>query len=456
MFVHRGVGFAPGAAKPAVVFFHHLAPGPVMYPALDTLGLMFYAGFFIGVTLLTLKRPAYGACTLIAVIPFAFYQEAFDSTIRLPKVAVLAVLLGLSAYRNAFAPVAERTPWRILTAGLFVLAGTLISFVHATHTAPVIRESLKIAEYLLMFCAVVAAYRLDPDRELFARTLLGTAIAVAILALLQEIVGAPSVLLVNGHTLPRIAGPLEGPNQLAGYFDVCIPIALALTLQARSRLARIALFLTIFADILTFSRGGLIGAAAGIIAVAIPLRAHLRAALAPIIAGIAAGVAVTFSWGIVADSLGMLRWWNYESTYAGGVGTRPELWHAAIVLWKEHPLFGVGAGNFELDIPLTGLHGVRTHANSLYLQALVEGGIPLLAATLWLVYVSIETFVRERLESPFVVAAFGAGIALALHQIVDFLTFYPKVGAQWWALMALAAAEIAAVASVRREQRACA
>lgn len=433
------------------MLFHHAAAGPIVYPPLDTIGLILYTAFFIAVTLLTLRRPAYGACVLIAVVPFAFYQEAFDTTIRLPKVAVIAVLLGLAAYRDAFAPIAERVPWRILTAGLFVLGATLVSFVHATHTGAVIRESLKTVEYLLIFCALVAAYRLDPDRRMFSQVLLATAIAVSVLALLQELVGAPSALLVNGHALPRIAGPLEGPNQLAGYFDVTIPIALAFTLRERSRLAAVALFFMIFADILTFSRGGLIGAAAGIVTVAIALRSQLRPAIAPIIAGIAAGLAVAFSWGVVADSLGMIRLWNFESNYAGGVGTRPELWHAAMVLWKQHPLFGVGAGNFELDIPLTGLHGVRTHANSLYLQSLVEGGIPLIVATLWLVYVSISTFVRARFESPFVVAALAASVALALHQIVDFLTYYPKVGAEWWAIMALAAAEVVVVARVRRQ-----
>jgi O-antigen ligase len=149
----------------------------------------------------------------------------------------------------------------------------------------------------------------------------------------------------------------------------------------------------------------------------------------------------------------MLRVWNWESNYAGGVGTRPELWRAAIALWKRYPLFGVGAGNFELDLAQAGVYGVRTHANSLYLQALAEGGIPLIVATLWLVYVSIDTFVRERLESPFVAAALAGSIALALHQGVDLLTFYPKVGGEWWIVMALGAADLAAVARAR--QAAC-
>lgn len=432
------------------MFFHLVPTGLPVYPTLDTIGAMFYAAFFIAVTLLTMRRPAYGACVLIVVVPFALYQKLAVEMLTLPKVGVLAVLLGLSAYRNAFAPVASRVPWRILTAGLFVLAATLVSFVHAAYPVPVIDESLKIAQYLLTFCAVVAAFHLDPDRRAFANALLGTAIAVALLALAEEVVGAPSALLANGHVVPRIAGPLEGPNQLAGYFDVALPVALAFTLTERSTLARTALFFILFADILTFSRGGLLGAAAGIITVAIALRSQLRAAIGPIVAGIAAGFVVMLSFAAMADSFGMLRWWNWQSNYAGGVGTRPELWNAAMVLWKRHPLFGVGVGNFELELPQAGLYGVRTHANSLYLQALVEGGIPLIVATLYLVYVSIATFVRERLESPFITAALASGVALAVHQIVDLLTFYPKVGGEWWIVMALGAAEVAVVARVQR------
>src|SRR5207302_578017 len=106
---------------------------------------------------------------------------------------------------------------------------------------------------------------------------------------------------------------------------------------------------------------------------------------------------------------------------SGGVGTRTNLWRAAFALWRSHPVFGIGAGNFELEIGQTGLRGVRTHTNSLYLQSLVEGGIPSLAATLWLTYVSIATFARDRLRSPFVAAAFGGSIAFGLHQIFDWL-----------------------------------
>ena len=72
-----------------------------------------------------------------------------------------------------------------------------------------------------------------------------------------------------------------------------------------------------------------------------------------------------------------------------------ELYSAAVRLWLAHPFLGVGAGNFELEISETGIYGVRTHANSWYLQSLVEGGIPLAAATLALVAVALTTFARR-------------------------------------------------------------
>jgi O-antigen ligase len=420
------------------------------YDAADPISLILYTAFFIAVTLTTMRRPAYGLCALILCQPFAYWQYIFNTTMTLPKVALIGVLLGVLVHRDAFAPLATGAPRRILIAGILVLLATVLSYAQATYQEPAILESLKALEYVILFSVTVAAFRLDPDRSAVRSAFLIVTCAVALLALAQEAVGAPSALLINGHVTPRIAGPLEGPNQLAGYFDVALPVVLAFALDRASPFAYFTLALIACTDILTFSRGGMVGAVAGIATVLYVQRHNLRRALIALCSGVAAGLAVAAGWGVAAHSLGMFRLWTFdESSYAGGVGTRPELWNAAITLWRQHPLLGVGAGNFELDIPRTGLHGVRTHANSLYLQSLVEGGIPLLAATLWLVYTSIATFVRARLESPFIVAAFAASIALALHQIVDLLTFYPKVGGEWWIVLGMGAAELAVAARVR-------
>jgi len=244
---------------------------------------------------------------------------------------------------------------------------------------------------------------------------------------------------------PRIAGPLEGPNQLAGYFDVSLPLLFAFAVETSDVAVHAALALAIFADLLTFSRGGALGAIAGLVTVATVYGRSAVSAISAIVSGLFGGVIILSVWGFALHSFLLLRPWSFTDTsYAGGVGSRSELWYAAWRLWRERPWLGVGAGNFQLELPRAGLHGIRTHANSLYLQSLVEGGLPLFAATLWLLYNAIAPFWGARAtRNAFVAGALGASVALALHQIVDFLSFYPKVGGWWWIALALGAAVIA-------------
>ncbi|MGZ3499553.1 MAG: O-antigen ligase family protein [Vulcanimicrobiaceae bacterium] len=411
---------------------------------LGPLAAILYVTVLVSTTLATMRRPIAGVCALIVLQPFAFYSDILGTTVTLPKVALVGVALGCIAYPGAFDILRARAPSRIFLAGILIVAATALSAAQAANLHAVFREIFKAMEYVVLFATVYAAYRLEPNREIARVAIVATTALVALISLSQEFFGAPSVLLMNGHTTPRIAGPLEGPNQLAGYLDISLPLLFAFCVERSEPAIQAALSLAMFADVLTLSRGGALGTVAGIAAVALTYRARdLRHAFVFTGIGLAAGTVVAASWGLVAHSLGLFRLWTLARTdEAGGVGTRPELWHAAIALIRHHALLGVGAGNFELELPLAGLHGVRTHANSLYLQALVEGGIPQLVATFYLAYVSISTFVRERARSPLIAGALGASIALALHQIFDYLVFYPKVGGWWWIILALGAAEL--------------
>ena len=126
------------------------------------------------------------------------------------------------------------------------------------------------------------------------------------------------------------------------------------------------------------------------------------------------------------------------------LGTRAILWAAAIDLWRTSPLIGIGAGNFEFDLGLVGHPEVHTHANSLYLQALSETGLAGLAATLYLIWSVIATFARSFSRRPLLIGVFAANIALALHQIFDYLWFFPKVGVFWAILLAIGVVEVLA------------
>jgi O-antigen ligase len=248
---------------------------------------------------------------------------------------------------------------------------------------------------------------------------------------------------LGGSLIPRIAGPLEGPNQLSGFLGIGLAVIAAQALARRrppAALESAALFLGSAALLLTLSRAGLVTtliAFALVVAVSPGSpRGRLTFALA-----VAGGAALGIGLLAARGGLGLLLHFSSlaEASDPGSVGTRSQLWHAALVLWQSHPLFGIGAGNFELELARAGYPSLHTHANSLYLQALAEGGPLLLAATLGLAFVSIARFARGPFSEPFVVAAFAASVGFALHQSVDFLVFFPKIGDLWWIVLALGA-----------------
>ncbi|MBV8198166.1 MAG: O-antigen ligase family protein [Candidatus Eremiobacteraeota bacterium] len=420
-----------------------VAPAP-----LDPLTAVLFVAAFVGAALLTARRPAYGVAALILSIPLDFAHEFAGTTITLEKSVLVGVIVGLTTYGGVVTRLRKSPAVPILIALALYCIACAFTLLDAAHRGPVIRETLKALEYAVLFAAAFAAYRIDPDDSPLVVATAVAAIVVAASALVQEIAGAPSGLYFGAAIVPRIAGLLDGPNQLSAYCAIATAALGAWALVRRSALLDWALVLIVFADVLTFSRAGLVGlAVVAAVLFVVGGKAALRA-LRSALAGAALGALGCAWWIAYAHTPGILRVSLQPSLYAGGVGNRDELWRAAWAMWREHPLFGVGAGNYELELARYGVFGVRTHANSWYLQSLAEGGVVLFAATIGLVTAIFATFWRSlslqrlRAGSPWIVAAPAASLALVLHQVVDYLVFYPKVGSAWWVLLGIGAAAL--------------
>ncbi len=413
---------------------------------LDPLSAVLFVAAFVAAALLTSRRAAYGLAALILATPFAFAHDVAGTNVTLAKVVLLGVLLGLSRY-SGLAAVLRRRPAPLLLCALGVLCiASALSIFDAAHRGPAIRETFKVVEYAAVFVAAFCCYRVDPDDAPLVGATAVAAIVVAVTALAQEVIGAPSGLYIGAAIVPRIAGVLEGPNQLSAYCEIATASLGAWAIVRNGAAVRSALFLIVLADVLSFSRAGLFGlAVVAAILIVVTGNAAWRA-LRPALYGLAAGLLGSAWWAIYAHTPGVMRVSLQPSLYAGGVGNRDELWGAAWRMWRDRPLLGVGAGNFELELPRYGVYGVRTHANSWYLQSLAEGGIILFAATVGLVAAILVALTgsgavaRLRSGSPWLVAGVAATVALALHQVVDLLVFYPKVGGAWWLLIGIAAA----------------
>lgn len=132
--------------------------------------------------------------------------------------------------------------------------------------------------------------------------------------------------------------------------------------------------------------------------------------------------------------------------------SRPQLWAAAMRLWWQHPLFGVGPDNFRhlygqvMPVARPGArYDERTHANSLYFETLADLGVAGIAALALLMFTLGRLAwraVRAAAASGVPCAPFEIAVAVALgtffvHGLLDyFLPFTPAYGL-YWTLLAI-------------------
>jgi O-antigen ligase len=430
------MAFALFLANTSPMSFIPIVTEAQAHVALEWRAAALFAAIFAAVALATRVRPAVGIAIMLALDPFAFYRYFDGTTITIPKVALLAVVAGLVLRNTPFDVLRARRIVPVVTVSGLLVAANALTWFSSSHHPETVRETLKAAEYFVALLIAIVACASDGDERMLYRGLMLGGIASIVLALAQDYTVAPSAIVLGGHLVPRIAGPLEGPNQLAGYLEIVLPTLLAVRL---TRGANVVLDLVLlagtFAAVLTFSRGGLGGLALGFLTVVFAfIRPDLIRRFVALIGASSGIFTILFAAAVVAGKVDTAR---LGPDAFSGLGTRTQLWRAALAMWRGHPLLGVGAGNFELEISDVGASGIRTHANSLYLQALAEGGIVLFGLTL-AAFIVVANALLRYVRSPLALGALGATVALGVHQVFDDLFFFPKVGELWWLLVGAA------------------
>lgn len=402
---------------------------------------------------LAYRRSPLALGALAFAIPFAAYRDIGNTTITLEKCLVFGIAAGLILSGVPLWPrsVGAR---RILMASGALLLAIVLSLAHATYHVPALREFFKTAEYVVVFwCAVGFLEQVQGSDRALCVGVSASVLLAATLGVLQALIGgAPSGVWVNGHPLPRVAGPLEGPNQLAGFLEAAMPLLwvapslvpwLGTTARSTTGIAAAAI-------VLTQSRAGVLVAALSYFFFRKIAPREGRLAQWPMACGALFGLAVAgawYVWGAHASWGDASRLFHLmDSQGAGGVGSRSQLWPAAIHLFKSNPVTGVGAGNFELLLPSVGVQGVQTNAGSLWLQTLAEQGLLGIGALVVFAFVALRESFAARTRSLLACTALFALASLLTHQLVDDLFFFPKVAALVWLLLAGVAAPLVSAA----------
>lgn len=421
-----------------------------------------------------------GVPALIVLIAFFYSPQLSDY--RIGKVAALHLMAGLlgglwlvrAGIQGRL--LLERLPlYRPLLAYLgLALLSLALAFNRAQGA-----EALLTQVWLLLLCLLAMHHFRDPAAAystLWTAALSG--LVVALLGLLQH----------NGiHLLPSIYGDLPvstlgNPNFVAHYLELLIPLILAL-LAVRRRLWEqallwTALLLTAAHLVVAASRAGWLALAAGLcfwfwphlvptsrrsnqLLVATLVALLLSAPLGLVLDSIPSGGGQT-----LYRSLSQLTQSTWERAQSGfdpenfSVAQRLIIWGDALALVSTHPLLGVGPGNFELFLPAhrsaerhqawKQLMGERPNvayeAENEYLEFAAEGGLPGLAAMLWLLGTMIWSGWRclrlqDRPEIRVLTRGCLAGlIATLVHSAFSFNLQDPASATLFWLLGGLVVA----------------
>jgi O-antigen ligase len=240
---------------------------------------------------------------------------------------------------------------------------------------------------------------------------------------------------IKGHagllTLTRVMGTLGHPSQLAQFFDMTLPISLALLFTPMRRSFKImlagAVALQYLGLGLTYSRGGIFWTSLAMAIIVLVALSRRLGWLRGVIFSATLGVMFVALLLVVPNPItkGLMRT-EYETAYG-----RLPLMQVAFNIIKDRPFFGVGPNNYVYaalrydNTPAQLTTQWNTAVHNVYLFIAGEYGAP--ALLLFLGFLgSVGLMVMPAIKSPdFFLAYLGLGVfwgftAFLLHCYTDF------------------------------------
>jgi O-antigen ligase len=403
----------------------------------------------VGATSLALgyRAPSWGLAVLVSTIPVQDAGAVQAGAIELTwtKIVLFGVVSGW-----ALAVASRLNRVRIDALGCFLIAYCLVLLASVQHARSLVSWAEESYRWVVTALAFIVArdsmrHRSGWDRQLPVAIGLGV-VGCTGLASWQVATGAgPPSYQAEGGT--RAFGTFGAPNSFAVYLSMATLVLAAVILEPVARASRwehvrcgwreLALGAAALAGtlslLLTQSRGGLLGFAAGCTTLAMLGGGRVRTVAGAIVV---AALAVTIALGggrQLADrfeTLASPRRTEQVTVQNFAVRERIAHWRGAVAMWRAHPWLGVGAGNFderfrEFTTEWRFRIG-RGHAHSSYLQALSQGGSVGLAAYLLVLLAFLAATIRaarSRPAGPERAAAIGAAamtVAIGVHGFVEY------------------------------------
>ena len=408
-----------------------------------------------------LARPIGGVAIVLALAPLTNLTPGGDQGFKPFQIALPAVTLGSLAYTALLARADDerRTPPALGAAVIAFVIVAAASSLQALQPADSLKKLGIVVTAAALYFSVAQACRTRGDVFMVVGGALAGLLIAGAQGIGQQVLGSFSEagFVVDGTIVQRVQGSFGHPNQYGGYLALLIPLAGAVVFSRaipfRLRLlGTLALAAALPALTFSYVRGAIAALVLGSLLWLAVVRP--RAALGVGLAVLAA--AVTLAPATLKERF------SGEQTSGADVSLRQDLWGAAIDIYSERPILGVGLNNFAVGygqlppVPRTAtqrrlLHQTQVlvppHAANLYLNVLAEEGIVGILALFALGAAAVSVAYRgTRGRDPvtrLIALAVGAAVfVLGLHSMLE-VTLLTEAALPLFALLGAVAALLA-------------
>ncbi len=419
------------------------------------------------VVTLSLRTPVFGGALLAAssvTNASSVLQDQFGIPSMTEPMMLLVVVSVVLATRRTGRACQNPTPQVVVLFGIY-LAVQIISEFWADDRAAAITTISTTFRDMVIALIVISTVRTVSDQRVIVWSLIASGFVLGLISIHQVATGnyfvdyfgfgQASIEQIVGRVDDwRIKGPLDDPNFYAQLMVVVFALALDRSIAESSRVARsMALLCAIVAAltvVFTFSRGGLVAMATVVVVIALVHRPAPRTVLVGLVLLVGLVAVLPSSY---TDRLGQLT--TALDPAAGSAvradpsvtGRSSEL-QAGLRMFVDHPVVGVGAGNYEARYQeysrVIGLDPRREdrEAHNLFVEVAAETGLLGLAAFGALLVLAAQALFRSARTSDRMGLA-GALAAALTGYLVTAIFLHAAYSRTFWILLVLAFASAA-------------
>lgn len=237
--------------------------------------------------------------------------------------------------------------WLVVAFTLYAIVRYLTAEIEYVARA----EMIQVVTYAFLFLATVNNLHRQESAQIITLTLVFLAMAIAFYGVYQFVTNSNRVWALQSPYPHRGTGTFISPNNLAGFLEMILPLALAYTITSRMKaLPRIftgyAAVVILAGIVVTVSRGSWIASGLALcIFFAVLMFHHTHRVPALALLALFISGALFFS---PHDPFFISRVKSLKETSNGiSRNSRYVIWHAAVQLWHENPVWGIGPAHFD-------------------------------------------------------------------------------------------------------------